>query len=97
MMILPSLVIAIIELTQLFRCCIRRLNPDWSPETRSTFLLACDARELIDLGLTLKVKDWDLIGGDDPLGKVFLEGLDLLDGEGDLREFAIVPPKGQED
>ena len=80
------------------------LNPDWTPETRSTFLLACPTKELFDLGLTLKVKDWDLIGGDDPLGTVILDGYDLMacydeDEEekdvGRLREYKIHPPKGQ--
>lgn len=75
---------------------IRSLNPNWSPETRSTFLLACQTRELFDSGLVFKVKDWDLIGGDDPLGHVKLDGHDLYEEEGDLREFDIVPPNGQE-
>lgn len=55
------------------------------------------------MGLTLKVKDWDLIGGDDPLGTVILDGYDLVgcyddeaEDAGRLREYKIHPPKGQE-
>jgi len=40
------------------------------------------------------VKDWDLVGGDDPLGKVILGGDDLCDEVGELREYKIIPPKG---
>ena len=72
------------------------LAPNWSPETRSTFLLACETEELLDFGLTFKIKDWNLIGGDDPLGHVFLSAQDLYGEEGDVIQHKIIPPKGQD-
>ena len=48
------------------------------------------------MGLTFKVKDWDLVGSDDPLGKVVLDGDTLCSQDGELKEYTIIPPKGQE-
>ena len=73
----------------------RSLNPDWTPDQRSTFVLSGDTNDILAEGLTFKVKDWDLIGGDDPLGKVHVEGFNFIEERG-RREFKIEPPKGQE-
>lgn len=83
------------NLLVLNHCYICRLNPDWNPQTRSTFLLACPSKELFDVGLTFKINDWDLVGGDDPLGTVRLDGYDLYHDcrNGALQEHKISPPK----
>ena len=73
---------------------MKTLNPHWTPESRSTFLLSCKAQELFAFGgVKLQVKDWDFIGGDDPMGHVFVESKDLLQGQGELKEYEIIPPE----
>jgi hypothetical protein len=58
--------------------------------------LDCDAKSLFGYGgLSFKIYDWDFIGGDDPLGHVFLSAKELCE-ESVLREYPILPPKGQE-
>jgi hypothetical protein len=72
-----------------------RLNPNWGPETKSTFLLHCPAWELFDNnGLLFQVEDMDMLSADDPLGTVQVEGHVVCSGEGKLTEFKIAPPKG---
>jgi C2 domain len=60
-------------------------------------MLACKRQQLLaNGGILLKVKDWNFLGGDDPMGEVFVKAQELLEGKGELKEYKIKPPKGFE-
>jgi Ca2+-dependent lipid-binding protein len=76
--------------------CIR-LNPVFSEETHSTFVLHCMAKDLYDAkGLFFQVKDWDRIGSNDELGTVQVSAGKLYNATGQDMEFKITPPIGKE-
>lgn len=77
--------------------CFHRLNPNYGPETDSTFILHCPAWELFDNdGLVFQVEDRDTLTPDDHLGTVRVPGHELCAGTGALMEKTIEPPKGKE-
>ena len=74
------------------------LNPIFTPETDSTFVLDCTNAELAEKnGLKFIVKDWDLIGSNDALGTVEVAPPALTTCSGKTMEFMIVPPPGREE
>ncbi|CAB9497692.1 Multiple C2 and transmembrane domain-containing protein 1 [Seminavis robusta] len=74
---------------------LKTLNPIYTPEIGSTFLLECPATDLADQGgLNFIVKDWDRIGVNDDLGTVDVSHLNLTKATGEAMEFMIEPPKG---
>ena len=74
---------------------IQNLDPVYSPETNSFFVLDTTRKELYDYdGLVFKVKDWDRIGKNDDLGHVVLTPSTIYNATGEDMEFGIIPPKG---
>ena len=73
------------------------LNPVFTEETHSTFVVHCMAKDLYDAkGLLFHVNDWDRIGSDDELGSVQVSAGRLYNSTGQDMEFNITPPKGKE-
>lgn len=73
------------------------LNPVFTPELDSTFLLDCTDANLSDKnGLVFLVKDWDMLGGNEELGTVEVDYPTLITAKnGDAKEFKVTPPKGK--
>lgn len=71
------------------------LNPVYSPETNSFFVLDTNAKEIHDFGgLVFKIKDWDLLGKNDELGHVEVSPNAIYDATGENMELKVIPPKG---
>jgi Ca2+-dependent lipid-binding protein len=74
---------------------LQDLDPVFTPETDSFFVLDTTAKELEDYkGLMFKVKDWDRIGKNDDLGHCYLEPNAINKATGEDMEFKITAPKG---
>lgn len=71
------------------------MDPVYSAETNSFFVLDTNSKELNNYnGLIFKVKDWDLIGKSDDLGRVEVTPEAIYAGSGEDMELKIIPPKG---
>ena len=87
-----------ISFISIFAC--SRLNPIYTPENGSTFLLDMPATEISDAGgLKFVIKDYDRLGFNDILGTVEVAYPMVARGatagkEGILKEFEIIPPVG---
>lgn len=73
----------------------KTLNPLFTPELESTFILDCTDAVLSDNnGLTFIVKDYDFIGNNEELGTVQVAYPAVIKGNGGTLEFVVNPPKG---
>ena len=76
------------------------LNPSYTEEMKSTFVLDTTEKEVNkNMGLVLKVKDWDRVGANDTLGEAAVLPEVLLEATGKDIELKLLPPsefKGQE-
>lgn len=75
-----------------------RLNPLFDEDSKSTFAMDCDAKDVFEAGgLIFHVLDWDRgIGGDDLLGAATVPAKDLYKSNWEPTDYKILPPKGEE-
>mmetsp|Transcript_27422 Transcript_27422/g.41740 ORF Transcript_27422/g.41740 Transcript_27422/m.41740 type:complete len:868 (-) Transcript_27422:89-2692(-) len=74
----------------------KTLNPVFSESTKSTFILVCTDKELLNEGgLLLKIKDWDLGASNDDLGTVVIPASEFLESPSqEGKEYPIKAPSG---
>lgn len=71
------------------------LDPIWTLKTGSLFLLTVESKALfLTEGLTLIVKDWDLVGKNETLGVVSVPATKLYEAKGERMEFKLQSPPG---
>jgi hypothetical protein len=71
------------------------LDPTWTLKTGSLFLLEVESKHLfVEEGLTLLVKDYDRIGGNEMLGIVKVPAHNMYQAKGERMEFKLQPPPG---
>lgn len=72
--------------------CIHRLNPVWTIDTGSLFLLDMTPEKFFSsgLGLSFAICDCDVFGQADKLGSVFVAQEELLEGTGKRVEYPII-------
>lgn len=68
------------------------VNPIWTLQSGSLFILSVTPEVFFGsaLGLCFTVKDYDIGTKNDVLGKVFVSQDDLLNGNGERKEFELV-------
>jgi hypothetical protein len=68
-----------------------RVNPIWTIDTGSLFLLSVtpEAFFATATGLSFFVKDYDVMGKNDVLGRVVVGQEELLDGKGERSVYAL--------
>lgn len=68
------------------------VNPIWTIETASLFILDVTPEAFFGSaqGLVFIIRDYDTIGANDTLGKVDVAQEDLLNGDGERKEFKLL-------